>query len=147
MIPLDLEDFYRSIFDAMVPMYRNEAARIFYVVAEAAEIQTYGPLSILQLWYSLEQGLQASIRAKRKQILAKERQSMTEMLNRRLHSRTKGLVEIAYKSADDFTGSSSLDGPIAFLHKTVADFLLQPETATKVGLESHPRSFRLSLRT
>lgn len=42
------------------------------VVAEAAEIQTHGPLSILQLWYSLEQGLQASIRAKRKQILAKE---------------------------------------------------------------------------
>jgi hypothetical protein len=81
----------------MEPNYRNEAARIFYIVSKGTELQIHGPPSLLQLSYSLEQGLEASIRAKHNLVTAKQRQEISANLNRRLQSRTNGLVEIVSK--------------------------------------------------
>ncbi|KAI9667734.1 MAG: hypothetical protein M1821_000551 [Bathelium mastoideum] len=127
VLPPELERLYTHMFSSMEPLYRDDLARMCLLMEKSVEIQIHGPMSLFQLRYALEESLRQALRAPISLPTPAARREMYDVMNRRLNSRTHGLIEVVKKPTDNFAGSSSIDMPVAFLHKTVLDFLKTAE--------------------
>jgi hypothetical protein len=122
MLPADLENLYRQMFQSMSPIYKEQASQLLQLVLRSADVQTQGQLSLLQLSYAEEEDLQRAVRAPLRVLSSAEKDLRCEAVEGRLRSRCCGLVEVQERTQQE-RFLSSTPTYVWFLHKTVGDFL------------------------
>ncbi|TGJ87504.1 hypothetical protein E0Z10_g1272 [Xylaria hypoxylon] len=124
--PSDLESFFDHILQTVEPFYHEKMAGTLRL-ARAAE----KPLSILFYeFHDIEyRDTEYFLNVKRPQSNG-ERESMGDRVQRRLNAYCKGLLEVH-------------DDRVEFLHRTVADYLMIPDVAERLTMQSpewfHPK--------
>ena len=122
MLPADLENLYRQMFQSMSPLYKEQASQLLQLVLRSAEVQIQGQLTLLQLSYAEEEDPDRAVRAPLRVLSTLEKDLRCEAVEGRLRSRCCGLVEVQESAAEEFYLSSAVKY-VWFLHKTVGDFL------------------------
>jgi hypothetical protein len=122
MLPADLENLYRQMFQSMSPIYKEQASQLLQLVLRSAEVQTQGQLTLLQLSYAEEEDPDKAVRAPLRELSTVEKDLRCEAVEGRLRSRCCGLVEVQERAEGECYLSSAAKY-VWFLHKTVGDFL------------------------
>lgn len=122
MLPADLENLYRQMFQSMSPIYKEQASQLLQLVLRSAEVQTQGQLTLLQLSYAEEEDVDKAVRAPVRELSTVEKDLRCEAVEGRLRSRCCGLVEVQERVVEDHSPSFT-SKYVWFLHKTVGDFL------------------------
>ena len=108
--PTELDELYKHMMDRMDLFYRIQASKYLQIVLRSSEVQLEVPLCLLQMSF-----------AEGKSFLLPPDMDMVkrcEVMEGRLTSRCCGLVE---------TKNRKPGAIVNFLHKSVSDFLRQPE--------------------
>ena len=63
MLPANLENLYRQMFQSVSPIYKEQASQLLQLVLRSADVQTQSHLRLLQLLYAEEEDLQKAVRA------------------------------------------------------------------------------------
>ncbi|KAK3987624.1 hypothetical protein QBC44DRAFT_245616 [Cladorrhinum sp. PSN332] len=104
-LPKDLLDLYRQIWTRIKPKHGPQSSKMFQIL-EASE----DPVDVVTLWLAENQGpLDFDLEALTADSDRKD--YITQLMTRRLSSRTRGLLEI------------SPDGNVDYLHKSVKDWI------------------------
>ena len=127
-LPADLEKLYQKMLDSMDHRERQQASKILQLVLRSTEVQTEGPLSLLQLSFAEEDDLDLAIRAPIEAMPNEGKVLRCKRMEGRVRSRCCGLVEVRDSNKDrknlDNASSTSYDFlHIGFIHKTVVEFL------------------------
>lgn len=127
-LPADLEKLYQKMLDSMDHRERQQASKILQLVLRSTEVQTDGPLSLLQLSFAEEDDLDLAIRAPIEAMPDEDRVLRCKRMEGRVRSRCCGLIEVRDSNKDrknlDNASFTSYDFlPIGFIHKTVVEFL------------------------
>jgi hypothetical protein len=127
-LPADLEKLYQKMLDSMDRRERQQASKILQLVLRSTEVQTQGPLSLLQLSFAEEDDLDLAICAPIEAMPNRDRVLRCERMEGRVRSRCCGLVEVrggnsGQKNLNDASFTSYDFLHIGFIHKTVAEFL------------------------
>lgn len=127
-LPADLEMLYQKMLDSMDHRERQQASKILQLVLRSTEVQSEGPLSLLQLSFAEEDDLDLAIRAPIAAMPNEDRVLRCKRMEGRVRSRCCGLVEVRDSNRDpknldnaSFTSYDFLH--ISFIHKTVVEFL------------------------
>ncbi|KAK5044799.1 hypothetical protein LTR84_010455 [Exophiala bonariae] len=122
--PRELEKLYQHIMEQVEPLYRRKAFELLQIALRG--LDTDADLTVLKLSFADEEDpttvLRPNWRAPDNVVL----KLRMEEMEARMSSRTRGLLESAKSSemSDPFLGP----GPrVRFLHKSVADYLRQPQ--------------------
>lgn len=116
--PTELEALYKHMMETMEPLYRKQASRYLQIVLKSTEVQIYKPLSLLQMSFADEKDTGIDFNMKVGLLSQSEVARRCEATDSRLISRCCGLVE----SQDRKPYAT-----VSFLHKSVVDFLWQPD--------------------
>jgi len=129
--PIELHKLYGHIMEQIEPVYRSKAVEVILIVLHSLELDRV--LTLLQLSFADEQNLRAVLNQGWSPNDLKQRMTVMEA---RLASRCRGLIEAPENSAQSY----NTDARVGFLHKSVADFLKQPEVRANVEeLVTNPR--------
>jgi hypothetical protein len=128
-LPPDLKNLYQKILDNLDPFYLEHASQLFHIIRVAEK-----PPSILLLSFADEE-LSAIIDMKFAPLTSEEKTIRVDVMERRLNSRCKGLLEVAgIMDEDPFTrtrrGCSRrfvATSTVQYLHRTVKDFIEDPK--------------------
>ncbi|KAK4170002.1 hypothetical protein QBC43DRAFT_40063 [Cladorrhinum sp. PSN259] len=102
-LPKDLLELYRQIWTRIKPRHAPQSSKMFQIL-EASE----DPVDVVTLWLAENQGpLDFDMRT----LTVDRKDYITQLMTRRLSSRTRGLLEI------------SSDGNVDYLHKSVKDWI------------------------
>lgn len=149
-MPSDLEDFYEKMLDTIPSNYAEHAGQLFQIVsASEGDLTGLGLYFASQAHNSPDTALKTEIRP----LDMEEQYDMAEDARRWLNSRCKGLIEIPSRDygpenegRDDHENST--DGlqttvykysfslafrKVAYLHRTVRDFINSPEIRQRIG--------------
>ena len=147
LLPSDLEALYSHMVTLIDPFYIQEASQIFQLVRIALELganssryngQGRGPLTTLELAFATiaKENLGLAITAPKKGVGAEAVGLKCKRIEDRLKVCCAGLLEVQHhecKLSDgihiEITGS---EGRIQYLHRSVRDYLEQPETWASV---------------
>lgn len=125
-LPTDLEELYNHMLEKLDPLYRRQASRIFQIVFQSITIQSEAPLTTMHLSHTEEQAPESSIKLPVAQASDSQRYSKCVAMEGRVRSRCCGLVEVLQDwSLPD--PERLIKSRIAFLHRTVAEFLQTPK--------------------
>lgn len=153
-LPAGLEDLYHHMLRKMEPLYRQEGSQLFQIALQSTIVQPERRLTLLQLSFADEQDPKLAIRAIMGCISDEQELSRCREMEGRLRSRCCGLLEVHSKPTKDgqFQSLASSASPlandhpsksknkgatqfpqpshrraeVAFLHKTVVEFLRKP---------------------
>ena len=117
-MPTELGPFYKHMLDKMEPSYRRQASWYLQMVLRSIEVQLEHPLDLLQCFLAEFYGEREAFPVSYQEVADATSSLWTEsflLMEYRLVSRCCGLVE-----AED-------QRTVAFVHKSVAEFLRQPE--------------------
>ncbi|KAM7219448.1 hypothetical protein V8F06_005182 [Rhypophila decipiens] len=110
-LPVDLNEYFDKILQSDVDtVYRQESSRMFN-----AAVSAKGQLPFMEYWF-----IGPEIKKQDKS------NAQTLQLQKRINARCKGLLEIKMHESRLLPGL--LDPEVDFLHRTVMDFLVAPET-------------------
>ena len=125
-LPTDLEELYNHMLEKLDPIYRQQASRIFQIVFQSITIASEAPLTTMHLSHAEEQAPEASMTMALAPVSDSERYSKCVAMEGRVRSRCCGLVEVLqdWKLPNP---ERLINSRIAFLHRTVAEFLQTPE--------------------
>jgi len=127
-LPRSLEELYKHLFKSVPALYHERTSRFLQIFLRSTEVQPHGPMSVLQLHYACATTtLQAAMASPWKSLQAEERGHISRQVDTRLRASTYGLLEIYTPPTDRFSGSSSTDLYVRYLHKSVLDFLRSDE--------------------
>lgn len=129
-LPRDLEQLYELMILRTDESYREEASRLFQLVATAAEERpdnwhTVRPLTILGMALAEKKDPNLVLTAKMNFLSLAEANSLCETMRDRLTSRCGGLLEVQRQLRNPSLGWTS---KVLFMHRTARDFLVQPKT-------------------
>ena len=127
-LPADLEKLYQKMLDSMDQRERQQASKILQLVLRSTEVQTEGPLSLLQLSFAEEDDLDLVIRGHIEAMPNKDRELRCKRMEGRVRSRCCGLVEVrdSNRAPVDLKDASVTSYDflhVSFIHKTVVEFL------------------------
>ncbi|KAK9782956.1 putative NADP-dependent oxidoreductase domain-containing protein [Seiridium cardinale] len=118
-LPPDLEDLYDRILDSLDPFYFEHATQYFRLMAACTQ-----PPTALLFTYADEEDPTFALGPLEANPAYTEVELRVEVMQRRLNSRCKGLIEIGRKSPR----SSIYTSPtVQYLHKTVKDYVERPD--------------------
>jgi hypothetical protein len=134
--PSDLDEFFRHMFQSLDPIYRTHLSHMFQIALTAAR-----PLSPIAYWFldriedDPNMDLDMPVQPHSRQDAADKIREVTVRVN----GRSKGLLEVGLTRASVlhyrkealemlFSSDSAVEASVDFLHRTVKDFLLIPET-------------------
>lgn len=132
-LPPDLRDLYQRMFSKMIPEYRVQAAEIFQLI-HTWKSASSDPFTTTALFFALKKPLDA-LRLVNEPVDLDTLKSFFDSTEARIRSRCCGLLEVHRKhdsqlpgqiSTDPNTGEGNLKS-IEYLHRTVAEFLIEPE--------------------
>ncbi|KAF2849507.1 hypothetical protein T440DRAFT_555812 [Plenodomus tracheiphilus IPT5] len=119
-LPSRLEALFQSILSALNPEYFAQSCQLFQLVLTAFE-----PPTLLEMVFAQE-GVNVAIEARLGRPDPKRLTYSTEMMRRRIASRSKGLLEAPKFPVDGETAK------VEYLHRTVRDFFQGPEAWTYI---------------
>ena len=108
-LPSDIAELYDAIWSRIRDRNIVASSKLLVTFKAAKE-----PLSHLNLWLADETDESKKLDFDMNSITADGRASITEIMHRRLDSRTRGILEISH------------NGMVDFLHRTARDWTLQP---------------------
>lgn len=132
-LPADLEQFFLHILTSLDAFYLHQASQLFRLALEAQK-----PLSVLTFSYLDEHDPKFALKREIKSISDEEAAARCEIIERRLNSRCKGLLESRRRqSCDEYSNSEGMVGErtsyeVEFLHRSVRDFLNTPTIRIKL---------------
>ena len=134
-LPSDLEKLFWNILNALDTFHLERASQLFQIL-RASTVQ----LSVLSLSFADDDDPEALYRLKIAPLSSQEEAARAEIMRRRLNVCCKGMLEPNCRSE-----SSLATVPVGYLHRTVKDFLQQPENWDKL-LRATESSFNPRLR-
>jgi len=138
-LPSDLADLYRSMMNRMSPEYRGQAAEIFMLHMEWRDNTREKPFPAAVLAIALQQPSSATHNS-----LAPDDDGMlrwaVQSIEARIRSRCYGLLELHQRPVereDSFLRTARFYGTttdlaVEYLHRSVAEFLAQPDVWTQI---------------
>ncbi|KAK4459685.1 hypothetical protein QBC42DRAFT_273894 [Cladorrhinum samala] len=145
-LPRDLEDLFERILDQIDPTYFEHASQYFSLMSACREPPSAvlfsladedDPRFAFDLSFDPAQWTDSAVKDK------------TEILQKRLNSRCKGLIEMARESQAGGDGEAIriLPSPtVQYLHKTVKDYIEKPEVQKKLSGRTGNRPFDPHIR-
>jgi len=128
-LPSDLADLYTHMLKGMSTMYRKQAAQLFRIAVTAMQLQTYFPLTTLQVAFTGEDATEV-LGLPIRPLTKEEELAMSDEIDGRIRSRCCGLLETrrALPSERKLLSPLHFAFPcVDFLHRTVVEFLADPE--------------------
>jgi hypothetical protein len=134
LLPRDLDEFYRSMLGRIPPFYLEHASKLLQIVRASQSIGNV-PLTTSALYFADEEDPNIAIKAPIKRLTDTEVETICEDMDVRLKANCGGLLEISTDS-DHLHSDHDLVTPaliiskrkVLYLHRTVKDFLEEPET-------------------
>ncbi|KUJ18667.1 uncharacterized protein LY89DRAFT_774610 [Mollisia scopiformis] len=130
-LPPELDDLYEHMVFKVDKVYQKETAQLFQLIGTAFRDQTDDffswretkQLSVLLLSFASERDATLALEAK-SGFMTKEKIT-TRCKNMEIHLRTRcgGLLEIQYGNEDPYTTTVSPDMTVAYIHRTIKDYL------------------------
>lgn len=130
-LPPDLEDLFHKMLSQISDDDRKGASRLFQLVRAARE-----PLTVITLAWADEDDPKFAVDRAIEPLPAREKDAKSRRMRRRLKGYCRGLLEPGQ--------SSTSQGTVEFLHRTVKDFLYR-ETVWDEQLSYTPHSFHPNL--
>ncbi|KAF2661187.1 hypothetical protein K491DRAFT_674163 [Lophiostoma macrostomum CBS 122681] len=131
-LPSDLEHLYRFMLQKISPRYRSQASQLIQIVKQDALVHD-SPIATLSLFFANEKNPEFAITAAIAPLSKDEKFQGCREMDRKLRSRTAGLLEVQHKlcnlqdASGAVAGSSQsgylIESHVQFLHKSVTDFL------------------------
>ena len=127
--PRELEPLYKHMLDGVDELYRVQASKYLQIVLKSIEVQTFQPLSLLQMSFAEEDDMSTVLGMPSRVMSPMEVASRREAIGRRLISRCCGLIEAEDEELENEARLLTIykDSAINFLHKSVVDFLRRPD--------------------
>lgn len=130
LLPADLKDFFRRMLDTIDENYKLYACRILFLARSAAPL----PLRTLY-WVQIESpeenyAIDSPIRPD----VGTESQIQTA--RNTLNKWTKDLLEVYHSDKDSSSGKNIANLQVGFIHRTVGDFLAEPDVHKILQTES-----------
>lgn len=127
-LPRDLNEYFEKILlSDVAEFYRSQSARIFTATLKAQE-----RLPLMTYWYMDQEDPNYAFSLDVGPLSLQKTNLRLKQTRKRLNACCKGLLEVHFLSKDgvlDMLPSSILFGwKVDFLHRTVKDFLVSPET-------------------
>ncbi|KAF2236931.1 hypothetical protein EV356DRAFT_530446 [Viridothelium virens] len=122
-LPQELHQLYYHMLKDLTLVYRDQAAKMFLVMLNNSKLPG-GLISVLRSYYACEINLESAIQAPRVTMGIEERELLCEEMDKRINSRSRGLLEVR-----ETDGHSPV---VSFLHKSVVDFLKSDQTWIEV---------------
>lgn len=144
-LPPDLEDLFGRILDQIDPIYLEHASQYFSLMSACREPPSAilfsladedDPRFAVDLSYDSAKWTYSAIKDK------------TEILQKRLNSRCKGLIEIGREShtEDDERKALFTSPTVQYLHKTVKDYIEKPEIQRRLKERTGKTAFDPHIR-
>lgn len=138
-LPPDLEDLYEKMMNSLDAFYFEHASQYFQIVRAAL-----GPPTLLCLSFADEEPDYVH-RCKVQALGTDERRLRMDLTRRRLNSRCKGLLEVSSEPTSVLTSENTtsksnpvLEPTIQYLHRTVKDYLENPQVWTRIQAATKP---------
>jgi hypothetical protein len=133
--PSELHDFYEDMFERMNPIHRLEAFRLFQAVFLAQDVESAIPSGLRLSLFDRDE-VTESIQRPLTNIPIEELRSRLSVFQSRLRSRCCGLLEMHYdRTTTSRSDSLLVEGRVAFLHRTVSDFLKHQDIRDRLEKE------------
>ncbi|TVY30238.1 hypothetical protein LHYA1_G000648 [Lachnellula hyalina] len=133
--PSELHDFYEDMFERMNPMHRLEAFRLLQAVFLVQNVESAIPSGLRLSLFDRDE-VTESIQRPLTNIPIEELRSRLSVFQSRLRSRCCGLLEMHYdRTTTSRSDSLLVEGRVAFLHRTVSDFLKQQDIRDRLEKE------------
>jgi hypothetical protein len=133
-LPSDLEKLYQQMLILIDPFYLRSASELFQIVRAATEDPSgplkasAEPLTVLALSFADEEGYDFAINASIRRLDEEEASSRCQLMADRLKCRCAGLLEIQETETSMLFSGIRTVHKIQYLHRTVKDYLHQPDT-------------------
>ncbi|KAF2017574.1 hypothetical protein BU24DRAFT_317882, partial [Aaosphaeria arxii CBS 175.79] len=122
-LPRDLESLFLKVIDTLPPEHFRRASQLFRIIQTSI-----GPLKLLPLSFADEEDPEFAMRAPYAPLTKSQIHFRCEFMRRRLTANCRGLLEAHYQK-----GPYELQQVyVTFLHRTVRDFLDQPEIVRRM---------------
>ena len=123
--PTTLTAYFQHMFDSLDDFYREETSEILLICLEGIQ-----PLSLLALWFYEQEKVTPdyALRAKANSLSKADVIAVFESIRKRINARGQDLLEIEANSFE----SGYLMYTVRFSHRTVKDFLLEPDMLKKL---------------
>lgn len=132
-LPADLESLYQHMLHTMSPLYRQQASQLFQIMMNSRNVQDERPVTLLQLSFAEEEDTMMAVRASVSPLPKSAQLSRCEWTEGRLRSRCCGLLEVQDKRVYVKSDRPVVRPCVAFLHKTVVEFLQLPDNWTNIS--------------
>jgi len=141
--PQELRKLYENMFDRMKPTYRLQAAKIFECISTCLDVEDDLP-SALRLSF-MDEGITSLSKEDPEKRISLDLNSKVSNIHARLRSCCCGLIEahITPSSRKDYPTEDWMadEGRLSFLHRSVSEFLRQPEIRSQIGAECRGANF------
>lgn len=132
LLPKKLEQLYEHMVFKIDEVYEAEASQIFQIVDRSQSKDDdwthVDPLTIFGLYMALENDLNFAIVTQSGFLSPVEILSVCAEMQNKLRTRCGGLLEVSYPGNKISDASDPPNLKVAYLHRTVRDFLLSQET-------------------
>jgi len=145
--PPELHELYEHMFACMKPEHRLEAYILFQAISVATEVESAIPTALRFSYFQRDLPME-SIKRPLNGISAEELQDRLSVLETLLRSRCCGLLELQQEvsSGSKKDKARSDEGCIAFIHRTVSDFLDDPGVRALLEQETKSYAFEINER-
>ncbi|KNG52767.1 hypothetical protein TW65_09369 [Stemphylium lycopersici] len=128
-LPPELEELFQHILEGLPPHYLQQAAKLLRVCF-SVECNDMGPIATLGLAWADEGNMDLDRLEHPKPCSIEEVKQKCRLLEGRLRSRCRGLLEVEGDISDiELENRASLESQtVMFMHRTVFEFLSQPNT-------------------
>jgi len=135
ILPPDLENLYSHMLNKMQPLYLRQASQLLQIILRHTEFEADQPLSALQLSFAEEENPGLAFSHEIGELPIALRLSKCRAMEGRLRSRCCGLIEIwqDWRLNED---DRILKSRVIFLHRTVVEFLRNPEVISDLFLHT-----------
>jgi NACHT domain len=120
-LPDDLETLFRKILSQMDDKHLKRSSQLLQIFRASLR-----SLTLLEFSYADEDDPELAFKVPLRPIIEQQAQARSSLMRRRLNACCKGLLEATSWGAQSLT-----DIPVEYLHRTVKDYLEQPEVWAK----------------
>ncbi|KAI0914756.1 hypothetical protein F4823DRAFT_571536 [Ustulina deusta] len=126
-LPNDLNNLYNQMFRRLNPRHKSQASQLLQIMYQSTQIPSRTPMTALRLSFAMENNPDSAVDAPRARIDVDDKIQRCRKIQGLVRSRCCGLLEV--REPQQMGGGF---GEVHFLHKSVIDFLEQPEVSLEL---------------
>jgi len=144
ILPVELDGLYNLMIFKIDEVYREETSKLFQVVTCALEAESKdaslrsrsGAFTILTLSFAVEKDPTLVLTAEQDFLTKKQVLERCKRMEITVRTRSGGLIEVQYGHLDRYKVPVDPKMKVAYLHRTVQDYLERPETRRKLSFQT-----------